>query len=206
MPMTDISEALPVQPLDLGSTPPDDLSARDALLDAAVGVVERYQTPSVGLGEIAAAAGVSADASSALFSSVDELLIEAALRNCRDDLGLDALAQTGSAPTVSAYAHHFARRKSFYRAMRDGDVAAALDGRMAELLAPFIAVQTRTLISTRNGVELLDEMILEVTIECFTVTNAWILESPAAEGAEGLYVRLEEIVIRRIEDARLRGA
>lgn len=180
----------------------DSRSERDALLAAAIAVVERAGGPAVTVAEIAAAAGVDAAAASEIFASVDDLLVESALRMCRDDLDLDALAVRDAAPTVSAYARHFAGRKVFYRAMRGGDVATVLDARMAEMLAPFITVQTSTLLAAHGA--LLETLVIQSTIECFVVTNRWILESPVDEGPEGLYVLLEDIVLRRVEDARLR--
>ena len=181
-------------------------ASRPALLVAAIGVVESAGTPAVTLGEIAAAAAVDAGAASGLFASVDDLLVEAALQMCADDLRLAAVAETTGAPTVSAYAHHFARRRVFYRAMRHGAVAETLDARMAELMAPLITVQIRTLVGSRMTEDAIAALTVEVTAESFDVTNRWILESGDAEGAESLYIRLEAIVLRRLDDARrLRG-
>jgi len=175
-------------------------SPRDALLAAAVGVVQEAGTSAVTVPAIARAARVDVDEASALFSSVDELLVEAALRMCADDLRLEMIAQKQGAPTVSAYAQHFARRRGFYRAMRDGAVAAKLDERMAAVMAPLISVQIRTLVGARIGDELLDQMTAAVTAESFAVTNRWILESADDEGADSLYVRLEAIVLRGLDE------
>lgn len=177
-----------------------DFTPRDALLAAAIGVVERAKTAEVTIAEIAGVAAVGPDVASALFESVDELLIEAALVVCADDLRLATIA--GSAPTVSAYAHHFAKRRDFYRAMRAGSVAAALDARMARVMAPLISVQIRTLLGDRITDDMLQAMTAEVTKECFDVTTGWIVEGSADDGPEVLYLRLEAIVIRRLEDAR----
>ena len=178
--------------------------SRDALLRAAIGVVERAQTSAVTFAEIASAAGVDADEASALFPSVDDLLVEATLHMCREDLRLAAMAE--AAPTVSAYAHHFASRRPFYRAMRVSAVAAKLDARMAEVIGPRIAVQIRTLLGSRIDDVRLGAMTAEVTAESFVVTNRWIADSPDGEGAESLYVLFEAIVLRRLEEMRTRGA
>ena len=174
--------------------------SRDALLAAAIGVVEAAGSPAVTIDEIASAAGVAADEASALFGSVDDLLVEAALRMCADDLRLSA-GVVGS-PTVSAYAHHFARRRVFYRAMRDGAVAELLDARMAGLVAPLITMQIRTVVGARLNEDAIAQLTLDVTAESFEVTNGWILESGDSAGPESLYVRLEAIVVRRLDDAR----
>ena len=195
----------------LRESEPPELSARDALLLASVGVVERAGNPAVTLEEIASAAEVDIDVASALFGSendphsVDDLLVEAALRMCADDLRLDAIAKSTGAPTVSAYAHHFAARRRFYRAMRHGPVAELLDARMAEVMAPLISVQIRTLVGRKLTDEVLAALTVEVTAESFDVTNRWIAESADAEGAESLYVQLEAIVLRRLEEARQLG-
>jgi len=181
-------------------------AARPALIAAAIGVVETAGTPAVTLSDISAAAGVDAVVASGLFASVDDLLVEAALQMCADDLRLAAVAETTGAPTVSAYAHHFARRRVFYRAMRHGAVAETLDARMAELMAPLITVQIRTLVGSRMTEDAIAALAVEVTAESFDVTNQWIVESDEAEGAESLYMRLEAIVLRRLDDARrMRG-
>lgn len=184
------------------TTSPAPTSTRTAVLEAAIGVVERAGTPAVTIAAIAHAAGVPADEASALFSSVDDLLVEAALRMCVDDLRLEAIARSAGAPTVSAYALHFARRRDFYRAMRIGPVAAQLDARMAAVMAPLIAVQIRTVVGTRIGDDLLRQMTVEVTEESFAVTNRWILASGPHEGAESLYLLLEAIVLRGLDEAR----
>lgn len=182
-------------------TSPDPGSfSRDALLAAAIGVVEAAGSPAVTIDEIASAAGVAADEASALFGSVDDLLVEAALRMCAGDLRLSA-GVVGS-PTVSAYAHHFARRRVFYRAMRDGAVAERLDARMAGLVAPLITMQIRTVVGARLNEDAIAQLTLDVTAESFEVTNGWILESGDSAGPESLYVRLEAIVVRRLDDAR----
>ena len=175
-------------------------SARDALRLAAIDVVERARTSAVTFAQIAEAAEVDADVASALYSTVDDLLVDAALRMCAEELRLATVAVTVGAPPVSSYAHHFARRRSFYRAMRVGPVAQKLDARMAELVAPLIAAQIRTLVGARMTDDDIDAMTAEVTAESFEVTNGWIVASGDAEGAESLYVRLEAIVVRRFAE------
>ncbi|WP_411699709.1 hypothetical protein [Conyzicola sp.] len=175
---------------------------RAALTAAAIGVVERAGTSAVTLSEIAAAAQVDADAASGLFDSVDDLLIEAALRMAADDLRLDAVARSAGAPSASAYSHHFATRRAFYRAVRVGSVAAKLDARMAEVMAPLIAVQIRTLVGARISEEVLEQLTADVTRECFEVTNRWIVESADDAGPESLYVRFEAIMLHRLEEVR----
>jgi hypothetical protein len=177
-------------------------SARDALLGAAVGVVEAAGTPAVTMSEVASAARVEVDEASGLFPSVDDMLVEAALRMCADDLRLDA---TTGAPTVSAYALHFARRRVFYRAMRNGAVAERLDARMARLVAPLITLQIRTLVGAHLTEDAIAQLTADVTAESFEVTNSWIVGTGDAEGAESLYRRLEAIVVRRLDDARRLG-
>ncbi|GAB3605691.1 hypothetical protein GCM10027413_11000 [Conyzicola nivalis] len=171
---------------------------RAALAAAAIGVVERAGTSVVTLDEIAAAARVDAGVASALFDSVDELLIEAALRLATADLGLDG----SGAPTVSTFSHHFARRRAFYRAMRVGSIAPRLDARMSAVMGPLIATQIRTLVGGRISDGLLEQLTVDVTLECFEVTNRWILEARDDDGPESLYVRFEAIVLRRLEEVR----
>ena len=183
--------------------------SRDALLRAAIGVVERAQTSAVTIAEIASAARVDADEASVLFPSVDDLLVDAALKMCRDDLRLAPAANSAAAeaaPTVSAYAHHFASRRPFYRAMRIGTVAFKLDARMAEVIGPRIAVQIRTLVGSRIDDVQLEALTAEVTAESFDVTNRWIAEGSNDEGPEELYVLFEAIVLRRLEEMRARRA
>jgi len=174
---------------------------RDALLLAAVAVVAQAETSAVTMAEIASAAGVDVDVASALFESVDELLIEAALRQAATDLKLDG-AQSNGAPTVSAFAHHFAARRPFYRAMRIGPVAAALDARMAVLVAPLISVQLRAVLGPHITDDALAEMTVFATAESFRVTNGWIVGGADTDGAEALYVLLEGIVLSSLELAR----
>jgi len=171
---------------------------RDALLSAAVAVVERATTSEVSIEEIAAAAGVDAEGASALYPSVDELLIGAALRMCAEELRLADI----EVPTVSAYARHFAGRRAFYRAMRIGPVAQKLDARMAELMAPLIALQIGTLVGARMSDEALRAMTVEVTAEAFEVTNGWIVLSDDDAPVESLYLELEAIVVRRFDTVR----
>jgi len=90
----------------------------------------------------------------------------------------------------------------FYRAMRDGAVAEQLDARMAGLVAPLITLQIRTVVGARLNEEAIAQLTLDVTAESFDVTNGWILESGDSEGPESLYLRLEAIVVRRLDDAR----
>ena len=174
---------------------------REALLLAALPVVEQAGTAAVTLAAIAAHAGVDADVASALFPDVDGLLIDAALAMCIADLGLATDASAGI-PTVSAYATHFARRRVFYRAMRIGGVAAALDARMAQLVTPLIEAQVRVVVGSRLTEHQVAELTLAVTVESFEITNRWIVESPATAGAESLYVQLEAIVVRGLEHVR----
>ena len=174
---------------------------REALLLAAVPVVEQAGTAAVTLAAIAAHAGVDADVASALFPDVDGLVIDAALAMCIADLGLATDASAGI-PTVSAYATHFARGRVFYRAMRIGGVAAALDARMAQLVAPLIEAQIRVVVGSRLTEHQIAELTLAVTAESFEITNRWIVESPATAGAESLYVQLEAIVVRGLEHVR----
>jgi hypothetical protein len=180
---------------------------RAALTSAAIGVVERAGTSVVSFAEIEAAARVGADVASALFDSVDDLLIEASLRMAADDLGLDVgldgtAAESAGPPTISSFSHHFARRRFFYRAMRVGTVAPRLDARMSAVVAPLIATQIRTLVGGRISEEVLDDLTTAVTLECFEVTNRWILDAPNGDGPESLYVRFEAIVLRRLEEVR----
>ena len=179
---------------------PSEVVAR--LLDAAVRVVALRETSEVTLDEIAGAAGVDAGEASENFVSVNDLLIEAALRIARDDLRLDVIARSLGAPTVSAYAQHFAKRRAFYRAMRTGAVAERLDARMAAVVAPLIAVQIHTVVGGRMSAEALATMTAEVTVEVFTVTNRWIVESAESAGAEDLYVLFEGVVLRRLDEVR----
>lgn len=174
--------------------------ARDAILAAAIAVVESAQTSAVGIDAIAGAAEVDVDEASAIFSSVDELLVEAALRMCAHDLRLEMIAQTQGAPTVSAYAQHFARRRVFYRAMRIGPVAAMLDERMAAVMAPLISVQIQTLVGARISDDQLEQLTADLTAESFAVTNQWILDSAESAGPESLYLRLEAIVLRGLDE------
>jgi hypothetical protein len=169
---------------------------------AAIDAVEEARTSAVDLAEIASAAGVDADVASGIYPTVDDLLVDAALRMCAEELRLAAVAETAGAPTVSAYAHHFARRRTFYRAMRIGSVAQLLDARMSELVAPLIRVQIRTLVGPLLTDEALEALTVEVTAESFEVTNGWIVGSGDDDGPESLYVRLEAIVLRRLEEAR----
>lgn len=173
-----------------------------ALRMAAIDAVEEARTSAVDLAEIASAAGVDADVASGIYPTVDDLLVDAALRMCAEELRLAAVAETAGAPTVSAYAHHFARRRTFYRAMRIGSVAQLLDARMSELVAPLIRVQIRTLVGPLLTDEALEALTVEVTAESFEVTNGWIVGSGDDDGPESLYVRLEAIVLRRLEEAR----
>jgi hypothetical protein len=179
-----------------------DFSPRDALRWAAIDVVELARTSAVTLAAIAEAAEVDADVASGLYPTVDDLLVDAALQMCARELRLSTVVETDGAPPVSSYAHHFARRRAFYRAMRIGPVAHQLDARMAELVAPLIAAQIRTLVGARMTPRALDAMIAEVTAESFEVTTGWILESGEGDGAESLYVRLEAIVLRRLDEVR----
>lgn len=176
----------------------DDCGRQHALLDAAIAVVERAGTPDVTIEEIADAAGVEPRAASALFPSVDELLVEAALRMSADDLQLATVA----VPTVSAQARHYAKRRAFYRAMRLGPVARLLDARMAQVIAPLISEQIRTLVGARLTENALAALTGEVTAESFAVTNRWIVESDDSATAESLYMELEAIVVRRFDDVR----
>jgi len=177
-------------------------TVRDAILAAAVGVVERAGTSDVTLGDIADAAGVDAAVASEIFGSVDEILIEAALGLAADDLRLDAIVLASGAPTVSAYAHHFARRRVFYRAMRSGPVTEKLDARMAVMVAPLILVQIRTLVGPHMTDDLIATMAADATVEAFEITNRWMLESSDTDGPETLYVLFEALVIHRLEVAR----
>ena len=166
------------------------------LLAAAIGVVERAGTSAVSIDEIADAAGVEPSEASALFSSVDELLVAAALQMSARDLEL----ATVSVPTVSAQARHYAKRRDFYRAMRIGPVASLLDARMAQVIAPLISAQIRTLVGARMTEESVAAMTGQVTAEAFAVTNRWIVESDDSTTVESLYVQLEAIVVRRFDD------
>ena len=176
----------------------DDCGSSRALLTAAIAVVERAGSPEVTIEEIAAAAGVEPDAASALFPSVDELLVEAALQMSADDLQLATVA----VPTVSAQARHYAKRRAFYRAMRLGPVSRLLDARMAQVIAPLISDQIRTLVGAHLTENALAALTGEVTAESFAVTNRWIVESDDSATAESLYVELEAIVVRRFDDVR----
>ena len=182
--------------------PEPDSSPNHALRMAAIAVVERAGTPAVTMAEIAATAEVDLAVASGLYPSLDDLLVEAALAMCAEELRLSSVAQTAGAPTVSAYAHHFASRRDFYRAMRAAPVAQLLDARMAELMAPLIAIQVRTLVGPQLTDDALAAMTVAATEESFRVTNGWIVESSDAEGAESLYVQLEGIVLRSLEEAR----
>jgi AcrR family transcriptional regulator len=177
-------------------------STRDVILAAAIGVVERANTSDVTLDEVAAAAGVDTSVASEIFGSVDDLLIEAALGLAADDLRLDAIVLASGAPTVSAYAHHFAKRRVFYRAMRFGPVTEKLDARMAVMVAPLILVQIRALVGPQITDELVASMAAEATVESFEITNRWMLESADTDGPETLYVLFEALVIHRLEIAR----
>jgi len=176
----------------------DDCGRQHALLDAAIAVVERAGTPDVTIEEIADAAGVEPRAASALFPSVDELLVEAALWMSADDLQLATVA----VPTVSAQARHYAKRRAFYRAMRLGPVSKLLDARMAQVIAPLISEQIRILVGARLTENALAALTGEVTAESFAVTNRWIVESDDSATAESLYMELEAIVVRRFDDVR----
>jgi len=177
-------------------------SVRGAILAAAVGVVERAGTSDVTVDDVAAAAGVDASIVTGMFGAVDELLIEAALGLAADDLRLDAIVLASGAPTVSAYAHHFAKRRVFYRAMRSGPVTAKLDARMAVMVAPLILVQIRALVGPNITDELVASMAAETTVEAFEITNGWMLESSDSDGPETLYVLFEALVLHRLDIAR----
>jgi len=169
---------------------------RTRLLASAIGVVEHAGTSAVSIDEIADAAGVEPSEASALFPSVDDLLVAAALQMSAEDLQL----ATVSVPTVSAQARHYAKRRDFYRAMRIGPVASLLDARMAQVIAPLISAQIRTLVGARMTEESVAAMTGQVTAEAFAVTNRWIIESDDSTTVESLYVQLEAIVVRRFDD------
>jgi len=101
---------------------------------------------------------------------------------------------------VSAQARHYAKRRDFYRAMRIGPVASLLDARMAQVIAPLISAQIRTLVGARMTEESVAAMTGQVTAEAFAVTNRWIVESDDSTTVESLYVQLEAIVVRRFDD------
>lgn len=167
---------------------------------AAVAEVERVGTPVVTVRAIAEAAGCDVAWAESLFDRVDDLLVEAALTMCAEELKLDVRAAPTAAPAASAYAHHFARHRAFYRAMRLGPVAGQLDARMGAMVAPLIEAQIRTVLGTRLSEELVASLTATITEESFEVTTGWIVESAESEGAEALYVRLEAIVLRRLEE------
>jgi AcrR family transcriptional regulator len=178
---------------------PETDAAQRSLEAAGLALVERGGTPVVTIAEIAALAGIDPAQAATLIPSTDELLVRAAINRCVDEL---RVASTGAFPPLSAYARHFARHRAFYRAMRIGEVAALLDARMAQLVAPFIEEQIRVVVGTRVSDRVVATMTADVTSQSFEATNGWIVGGPETGTPESLYVRLEAIVLRQLEGLR----
>ncbi|MEX5707045.1 TetR/AcrR family transcriptional regulator [Parafrankia sp. FMc6] len=166
------------------------LRSRSALFAAAVRLVTERGTTAVSATELAEAANVSRQLVYLQFGDRESLLVEAAVDLVRRELfpQLEDHTEAGRTRAVAA-ARHFARHRSFYRAMLTGSCAFAMTSALDSLFKPFQRPAVRTLFG-----ELDEDMVADLTA-FFTggtgaVINDWLIDGEDPLDPEELTDRL----------------
>ena len=178
-----------------------DLAIRSAVLDAAIVVVEREGTPAVTTREIAAAAGVDDATVVDAFASTDELLVEAALDACSRDLSTFEI-EASDTPPLSAFAHHYAKRRLFYRALRIGAMAQKIDARMGPFIVSRVESRIRFFFGTRLGEAQITREARRITTEATHITNSWIVDETWDGNPDDLYRALDALLMENVTSIR----
>jgi hypothetical protein len=89
-----------------------------------------------------------------------------------------------------ATARHFARYRSFYRAMLTGPCAYRLNKALTELLSPVNQQVVRHLFGDHLAPDLVEDFTLFVTGGAAAVINTWVVEAPEPLDPEAFTDRL----------------
>lgn len=167
--------------------------SRAALMGAAVALVAERGTTAVTVSDIAEAADVSRQLIYQQFGDRDTLLLEAALDLAQREL-VQRIPQASAKPSgragVLAVAGHFARHRSFYRAMLTGPCAFGLSRALNGLFGQFNEQLVHRLSDRPLSPELVEDLTGFLTGGSAAVFNAWVIDGPDPLDAEAFADRL----------------
>ncbi len=162
-------------------------------MGAAVALVAERGTTNISISDIAEAADVSRQLVYQQFGDRDTLLLEAALDLVRTEL-LPQLEQASHAFDKHARAlvaaQHFARHRSFYRAVLTGPSGYGLNAALSSLLSPFNQEFVRRMPAVRQDPGVLEDLTAFVTGGWAALINTWVIEAPDPLDAEAFADRL----------------
>lgn len=161
---------------------------RAALLAAVVNVVQERGTTEIPLTEVAKAAGVSRQGAYLHYRDLSQLLLDAAIELLRSEVEPPAAGEHPRATTLRMTTH-FARHRTFYRAMLSGRCAYALHLAVLDFLRA----------SPPEGVRALEASTARdfgdfVTGGAGTIINAWVLDPDDDSTPEQLAERLDTVL------------
>ena len=153
-----------------------------ALLNAAVALVTERGTTSISVLELAESADVSRQLVYQKFADKDALLLEAALDLARKELvpqllgGPETVAAPGRRSQVLALATHFAKYRSFYRAMLTGSCAYAFKVAIFELLTPISWLRNSEKFGKQLDPCLVKDLSTYMTGGANAMINEWVID------------------------------
>ena len=165
------------------------LRSRSALFAAAVRLVSERGTTAIAVTDLAEAADVSRRLVYLQFGDRESLLVEAAVDLVRRELIPQAEAGTDAHERVLALARHFARHRSFYRAMLSGSCAFAMTRTLNGLFSSINKDAVRDLFDGLDE-DTAQDVAVFVAGGTGTVVNDWLIDGDDPLEPEELAHRL----------------
>ncbi|WP_304454562.1 TetR/AcrR family transcriptional regulator [Nocardiopsis sp. YSL2] len=167
-----------------------------ALMRAAVELVTERGTTAIAVSDLAQAADVSRQLVYLQFGDRDTLLLEAALDLVRRELvtHTPVPADITDPDRHLAAAKHFARYRTFYRAMVTSPCGYALTLALSDLLAPASRLIVDRMTAGTASPELAEDLTRFVVGGWAAFFNTWLVESPDPLDAEAFTARLMRMV------------
>jgi AcrR family transcriptional regulator len=163
--------------------------SRTALMDAAIALVGERGTASVALSDIAEAADVGRKAAYAQFGHRDTLLLEASIDLLRRELLPEITALPPGRVRAIASSRHFARHRSFYRAILVSSSATQLSAAVGELFLPRTRERLQYLFADLDA-QLVADLAIQLHGGMIALLTNWLVDGDDPLQAEEFADRL----------------
>lgn len=168
--------------------------SRSALLAAAVGLVSERGTTDLSVTDLAEAANVGRQLVYVQFGDRESLLVEAVADLVRRELMTPTASRGGDErERTLVMAGHFARYRSFYRAMLTGSCAFGTNRTLSSVFSPFNKQVVRELFGELDH-DVAEDLTAFLTAGAAEIVNTWLIDGDDPLEPEDLANRLRRLV------------
>jgi AcrR family transcriptional regulator len=164
--------------------------SRSALMNAAIGLVAERGTSAIALSDIAEAADVGRKAAYQQFGDRDKLLLEASIDLLRRELLPLVVALPPGRARAVASSRHFAKHRSFYRAMLTSANASSLSSAVVEVLLPRTRERLEYLYGDDFDAQFVSDLAVQLHGGMMALLTAWLVDGEDPLDAEAFTDRL----------------